>query len=264
MVSDAVMSSNAVTPPSSASESRLAVVIPMFNEERGAARCVLEVCKVLVRSVPSSRLFVVNDGSRDTTQQILEGLVSAELPFTVVSYQINRGYGAALLEGAKAARADGFDFGLFMDSDLTNDPALIPMFEKAVQEPIDVVKASRYVPTGGMLGVPWFRQIISKTGNRVASLLFNVGIRDCTNGFRAVRLSLLENVTFQERGFPSIVEELYLLKRAGARFAEVPYVLTARTDNQAGSKFRYNFQTFYRYFKYCVLAALVMRKHTAR
>jgi dolichol-phosphate mannosyltransferase len=146
-----------------------------------------------------------------------------------------------------------------MDSDLTNDPNLIPLFEKAVQQPVDVVKASRYIPTGGMSGVPWQRQIVSWIGNRVASLLCNVGIRDCTNGFRAVRLALLKNVAFQERGFPSIVEELYLLKRAGARFAEVPYVLTARTDNQAGSKFRYNFQTFYRYLKYCLLAALVKR-----
>lgn len=251
---------NVDTPTPLPEKNRLAVIIPMFNEELGAERCVREVCKVLLRSLPSSRLFVVNDGSRDATLQILRNIESSELPFTVVSYEVNRGYGAALLEGAHAARAAGFDFGLFMDSDLTNDPALIPNFERAVQEPIDVVKASRYIPTGGMQGVPWFRQIISKSGNRLASLLFNVGIRDCTNGFRAVRLSLLENVTFQERGFPSIVEELYLLKRAGARFAEVPYVLTARTDSQATSKFRYNFQTFYRYFKYCVLAALVKRK----
>jgi dolichol-phosphate mannosyltransferase len=245
----------------SSKKSSLAVIIPMYNEQLGAARCVKEVCKVLSEYVPSSRLFVVNDGSQDATLKSLEELRSSGVQFTVVSYPINRGYGAALLEGARTAYASGFDFGLFMDSDLTNDPRLIPLFADAVREPVDVVKASRYVPSGGMLGVPWHRQIISRVGNRVASLLCNVGIRDCTNGFRAVRLSFLQNVTFQERGFPSIVEEVYLLKQAGARFTELPYVLTARTDPQAGSKFRYNFQTFYRYLKYCFLAALVTRTY---
>jgi dolichol-phosphate mannosyltransferase len=246
------------------SRNRLAVIIPMFNEERGAERCVREVVRVLTAKLPDSRLFAVNDGSSDRTAEILRSLEDQTVPLTVVSCSINQGYGAALLEGAKAAKAAGFDFGLFMDSDLTNDPELIPVFENAVQGKVDIVKASRYVAHGGMRGVPLFRQAISRCGNFVASRLCGVGIRDCTNGFRAVRLSMLEGVRLQERGFPSIVEEVYLLKRAGARFAELPYVLTARTDNQAGSKFRYNFQTFYRYLKYCVLAAFVVGKQPAK
>jgi len=253
------VSSNAPHSP----RQKLAVIIPMFNEERGAERCVREVSKVITGSLPSSRLFVVDDGSRDRTREILRGLASPELPFTLVECAQNGGYGAALLEGARAAHAAGYDFGLFMDSDLTNDPALIPVFEEAVQHNVDIVKASRYVANGGMEGVPWFRQVISRCGNVVASSLCRVGIHDCTNGFRAVRLSMLSGVRLQERGFPSIVEEVYLLKRAGARFSEVPYVLTSRTENQAGSKFRYNFSTFYRYFKYCVLAAFVVRKRQA-
>lgn len=236
---------------------KLAVIIPMFNEELGAERCVRSVCEVLSRELPLSRLFVVNDGSADKTKDVLEKLLDSGLPFNLVSYDKNRGYGAALLEGARRALADGFDFGLFMDSDLTNDPSLIPLFQKAIQGDVDVVKASRYIPSGGMAGVPMYRQRISRYGNMVASTLFNIGVRDCTNGFRAVRLSMLKDMHLTERGFPSIVEELYLLKRAGARFKEIPYILTSRSEDQNGSKFRYTFKTFYRYFKYCLKAAFI-------
>jgi dolichol-phosphate mannosyltransferase len=236
----------------------------MFNEERGAERCVREVSRVLAAKLPTTVLFVVDDGSSDKTAEILAKLERESLPFRAVYCPVNGGYGAALLEGAKAARAAGFDFGLFMDSDLTNDPELIPVFEEAIQSGIDVVKASRYIPQGGMSGVPWFRQSVSRYGNVIASALCGIGVRDCTNGFRAVRLSLLDGVRFEERGFPSIVEEVYLLKRAGASFGEVPYILTSRSESQDGSKFRYTFQTFYRYLKYCVLAAFVRRKAARR
>lgn len=236
---------------------RLAVIIPMFNEELGAARCIQAVCNVLRSSLPDSKLFVVNDGSSDKTEEVVKALESREPLLKVVSYARNMGYGAALLQGAKAAREAGFDFGLYMDSDLTNNPALIPIFAKAVQADVDVVKASRYIANGGMQGVPLYRQLISRCGNTLASFLCGIGIRDCTNGFRAVRLSLLEGLSFTERGFPSIMEELFLLKSKGARFTEIPYTLTSRTGDQKGSSFRYNVRTFYRYLRYCVLASFV-------
>jgi hypothetical protein len=68
---------------------------------------------------------------------------------------------------------------------------------------------------------------------------------------------MLKDMRLQERGFPSIVEELYLLKKAGARFEEIPYVLTSRSEDQNGSKFRYTMKTFYSYLKYCVKAVFV-------
>ena len=44
-----------------------AVVIPMFNEETGAERCVVEMCRELGRLPYRSRLIVVDDGSSDGT-----------------------------------------------------------------------------------------------------------------------------------------------------------------------------------------------------
>jgi glycosyltransferase involved in cell wall biosynthesis len=243
-------------------EARLAVVIPMYDEERGAERCVRCVTGILAEQLPSARLFVVNDGSRDDTGPILRRLVAEGLPFTFVDLERNAGYGGALRAGGDRADRDGFTFALFMDSDLTNDPALIPLFWGVLSSGLyDVVKASRYVRGGGMLGVPAWRQWYSIVGNRIASVLFGMGIRDCTNGFRAVRLSALRGVQLHERGFPSILEELLELKRRGARATELPYVLTSRSDG--ASKFSYSPRVLWAYLKYALAAAATRPRGTS-
>lgn len=240
---------------------RLAVIIPMFNEEMNAERCVLEVTRVLrERGLTSTRLFVVDDGSVDQTAAVLERLEQSGVDFSKVRHPKNRGYGAALVTGARAALEAGFDFGLYMDSDLTNDPELIVDFVSVLgSNKYDIVKASRYVKGGGMRGVPFHRQLITILGNQIASLLFGMGVRDCTNGFRAVRLSLYVDLEFQERGFPMIMEELFLLKKKGARAIEIPYILTSRTDDGGVSKFSYKPSVFWRYLKYALKSVFVQR-----
>lgn len=232
----------------------LAVVIPMFNEEVGAERCVRAVTRVIANGLPSVRLFVVNDGSRDGTREILRTLVDEGLPFRFVDLESNAGYGGALRAGAERADDEGFTFALFMDSDLTNDPALIASFWEILStDRFDLIKASRYIHGGGMNGVPAWRQWFTICGNWIASRLFRMGIRDCTNGFRAVRLSMLRGSVLRERGFPSILEELLELKRKGARATELPYMLTSRDGG--ASKFSYSPRTLWSYLRYALLAA---------
>ncbi len=235
----------------------LAVIIPMCDEEANAERCVRSICRVITEKLSDSMLFTVNDGSRDGTLRVLLELAKLELPFKVVSYEPHRGYGEAVLAGMCAAHDAGFVFGLVMDADLTNDPELIPVFEAKLAEGMwDVVKASRYAVGGGMQGVPTWRQMYSMVGNRIAYRLFRMGIRDCTNGFHAVRLSMVVNGSFIERGFPFLLEELYHLKRQGARGTEIPYTLTARQEGEGESKFSYSLPVLWSYLKYALKAAV--------
>ena len=240
----------------------LAVVIPMYDEEAGAERCVRSVISLLSERLPSARLYAVNDGSRDRTAAVLARLRDEGLPFTFVDLERNAGYGGALRAGSDRAYQDGYTFALFMDSDLTNDPELIPAFWKVLATGrYDVVKASRYVAGGGMRGVPAWRQSFTIVGNAVARLLFGMGINDCTNGFRAVRLAMLHGAPLYERGFPSILEELLELKRRGARATELPYVLTSRDGGT--SKFSYSPRVLWSYLKYALLAANVRPPRTS-
>jgi dolichol-phosphate mannosyltransferase len=234
----------------------LAVVIPMFNEEAGAARCIAEVTAVLPSLGRRCRLIVVEDGSADRTLEVLEqARRSAE--FTLVRHDGNRGYATALRTGAAEAKRQGFDYVLFMDSDLTNPPKHIARFLPAMDRGADVIKGCRYCSGGRIEGVPWWRYLISWVGNLIVTPLFAVGLRDTTNGFRCVRTEIFLSLPYRERGFASIMEELYWAKRRGCTFAQVPTTLYNRSKGLRGTSFSYKPATFYRYLRYAFQAALV-------
>src|SRR5579864_8755480 len=95
------------------------VIIPMFNEEKGAEECVRRVCPVLAGIGYPSKLITVNDGSRDQTGAILDRLAPEFPNLQVVHHTQNARYGGALRTGMQKAAEGRFDYALFMDSDLT-------------------------------------------------------------------------------------------------------------------------------------------------
>jgi len=239
------------------------IVIPMYDEEPNAERCVRAVLQTLAALPHQSGLIVVDDGSADRTGEILDRL-RADFPSLLVErHPGNRGYGQALLTGIARARAEGFVYALFMDSDLTNDPKYIPSFVERMLEGVDVIKGSRYVAGGGMVGVPAHRVVVSVVGNKLAGWLLGVPVADCTNGFRAVKLDLLARMRLTEPGFSVIMQELYCARFQGASFCEVPHTLTSRRAEQRPSSFRYRPSVFAQYLKYPVRAFFGIRPREA-
>jgi glycosyltransferase involved in cell wall biosynthesis len=228
----------------------------MFNEQAGAEACVTRVTAELRKLGSHASLVVVNDGSSDGTGATLNRLQPQLKDFHMLEHDINRGYGAALRTGVAFAVESGFDYCLFMDSDLTNDPADLGRFAAEMVKGTDVIKASRYVQGGGMKGVPWQRAAVSRLGNWAASILFRVGVRDCTNGFRAVKTSTLAQMQLRELGFPIIVEELYQSVFLAQTFAEIPVTLTNRADALRLTSFTYDAPTITKYLGYALKAFL--------
>lgn len=228
----------------------------MYNEEKVANRCIEKILAQLKKETAGTILITVNDGSNDKTFSILESWKQKEKKLLhIVHHRTNRGYGGAIQTGIKEAIKLGYYYTLTMDSDLTNDPKYIHTFIEASRTDIDCIKASRYIQGGKVVNVPAYRVFISYVGNKLASILFNTGITDCTNGFRMVKTSLLKGIKFRENNFSIILEELYYLKKKKATFMEIPNTLTARTDSS--SHFSYKPKVFYDYFKYTLLAAFV-------
>lgn len=234
----------------------LAIIIPMFNEEKVANDCINTVMRTISQMKIKTKLIVINDGSQDKTPLILEEKQKKyHKHLIIITHKKNKGYGAAIQSGTKKALQLGFEWELHMDSDLTNDPKYIPDFAKNISRKYDCIKASRYIKGAMTVNVPLYRKFISQIGNYIASILFNIEIKDCTNGFRMVRLELLNGITFKENNFSIILEELYYLKKRKAHFKEIPYTLSARIGSV--SHFSYKPITFYNYFKYLIKAAFV-------
>ncbi len=146
------------------------VIVPVFNEERGLPM----VLEELVRSCPGAEIIVVNDGSTDASARI-----AREFPVTVLTHEVNRGYGAALKTGIKGAKHERL---VFFDGDGQHDPAYIPgMLDRL--EDADLVIGERNLYTR--------RSPLHSAGRAVLSRLVNfltrMRVRDINCGLRVAR-----------------------------------------------------------------------------
>jgi dolichol-phosphate mannosyltransferase len=232
----------------------LAVVVPMYNEEAGARRCVECILAVLEAQSRPGRLIVVDDGSQDATLSVLRATMADGRDFDIVAASSNQGYGAALRAGAAhAARLDAA-WVLFMDSDLTNPPEHIPRFMDAMTADVDVVRACRF-PRGDA-GVTFKRRMLTRTAAIVARSLGGGVHRDPTNGFRAVRVAPYLQLPLTERGFAVIMEEQYWGRHAGLRGVDVPTTLSSRADGLRPSAFHYSRRQLWAYLRWPLRTAV--------
>lgn len=236
---------------------KFVVALPMYNEENCAERSLRKLSTALDEMGLEAQILVVDDGSKDATNQILKKMVK-ELDgrLVLLTHEVNRGYGGAIKTAYRYAGETGIDYVLFMDADLTQDPKYIADFIPKMEQGVGLIKASRYVAGGKAVNVPLYRVVISWMGNRVSKLLFGLPINDYTNGFRAVRADLACQMDLDTNGFELLVEEVYQAKHLGANFCEVPYVLTARCDDDGCSSFSYSPQIFAKYLKFGMRAFL--------
>jgi dolichol-phosphate mannosyltransferase len=228
----------------------LGIVVPVYNESASIEASLRAMAEVARSYEGTCRVIAVDDGSKDDSLAILERLVGEIDVLDIDANERNQGYGAALRTGADRARADGLEYAVFIDSDLTNPPSDVLKIGALAAEGHRYIKASRFVEGGTMGDVPWRRRIWSVAGNELGAALFGAGIKDVTNGFRAVRLSDHARWPLHETGFASIVEELDWALRDGIEIVEFPSVLTVRTEDQRATAFPYSGALIRAYLRY--------------
>lgn len=95
---------------------------------------------------------------------------------------------------------------------------------------------SRYIPGGSIPDWPRWRRALSAGGNRYATLLLGLEVRDATSGFRAYRAELLRTVdptSLRADGYGFLIEMAYRVARSGATTVEVPITFTDRAEGSS-------------------------------
>ncbi len=168
----------------------LSIVIPAWNEADGIediCRRVLDVKDALgAVGVGDLELIVVDDGSSDSTAAI-----AAAIPgVTVIEHSVNRGYGAAIKTGFRAAHGDLL---AFLDADGTYPPEAFALMASALlEERADLVVGSRLGDSES--GMPLVRRIGNSVFVRLVNLIGMVKITDSASGQRIVRRESLERL----------------------------------------------------------------------
>ena len=200
----------------------------MYNEQENVIPCVKTICNFLKKIENRCELLVVNDGSDDETYKKLMDLKEIHKKLNIKSHPKNLGYGAANQTGIKYAYEAGFKYVLFMDSDLTQHTNYIFDFITLMDRDIDFIKATRYSQGGGAKGVNKFRKLISRVGNFIAKTFLRLPITDYTNGFRAIKTELVQDMHHEENGFAYLIEEVNKISKKAKAMLSPIYTLCKR------------------------------------
>jgi glycosyltransferase involved in cell wall biosynthesis len=127
-------------PKDSNRKKKVSVVIPAFNESENITRLVEKLLHVFKGTAYNYELIFVNDGSSDSTRQVLESMHALNPRIQFIHLSRNFGHQNALKAGID--HADG-DCIICMDGDMQHPPQLLPTFIQKWEEGYDIVYTRR-------------------------------------------------------------------------------------------------------------------------
>jgi dolichol-phosphate mannosyltransferase len=210
----------------------ISAVVPVLNEE-GNVPALVERLRAALLPFPPSRIFFVDDGSRDGTASALR---AAGEGVEVLSHAVNRGPGAAFRTGFQRVLGDlkPQDLVLTLEGDGTSDLAVLPrMMSRIRNEDDDIVLASCYLYGGGIRGTRIHRVGLSHVANALMKQGLGLsGLATLSSFFRLYQGRALLKIRerygerlFESDGFESQVEILHLAAQLKLSISEVPMIL---------------------------------------
>ena len=198
---------------------KVAIVVPAYNEADNVASVIKlippQACGI------ETAVLVVDDGSRDGTAD-----VAARAGAVVARHVINRGGGAALRTGYRLMSESGAKIVVTLDADGQHIPAEMERLVKPIVDgEVDMAHGSRVLGDADPnsrsreLGIVFF--------NRVVSAITRTKVSDCSNGYRAVRTTVLPQLVLRQEQFHTSEFMIEAIKR-GIPAKEVPITVQER------------------------------------
>jgi glycosyltransferase involved in cell wall biosynthesis len=217
-----------VTAAAPARVARLSYFFPAHNEEANLAGLVDEALATLPAIADTFEIIAVDDGSRDATASIAEGLAD-QYPDVVrlVRHPVNLGYGAALRSGFAAAR---YELVCFTDGDRQFKVVDLGRLTARLSAPDspDVVVGFRIKRAD-----PLVRTLYARAYRLANRIFFGLRVTDVDCACKLFRRPALEAIRVESGGAFFSAELLIKLQAEGASVAEVGVPHYPRTFGSA-------------------------------
>jgi len=190
----------------------VSIVIPAYNEADNLSHLCLEIGEAMKGITDDYEVIIVNDGSSDSTEHVVENLFKRDGRHIVgIHFRSNFGKASALKAGFGQA---GGNIIITMDADLQDDPKEIPCFMAKIKEGYDLVSGWKQNRKDSFV-----KNSSSKFFNAVTSLFSKIKLHDFNCGFKAYRKEVAKGLDLYgqlHRYIPVIVGN------QGYKIAEIP------------------------------------------
>lgn len=213
---------------------KLSIVIPAYNEAESITKAIEMVLAGLPAAIADYEIIVIDDGSRDSTGDIIRGLASNNEKITAICHEKNSGKGASLISGFKRAR---MDWVLFTDADLQ-----INIFELAAFLPYtceyDIIAGFRMGRRD-----PLSRRIFSRIYAGIILVCLGVSLRDINCPFKLIRKTLIKGLELHSNGFFIDSELIHSALLNDYRIKELGVACQTRQKGKSTVRFRHVIET---------------------
>ncbi|GAB4027653.1 MAG: hypothetical protein Fur0011_6180 [Candidatus Microgenomates bacterium] len=194
--------------------SSLSIFVPTYNEEANISLVIEDVLKYVPSLANKWELIVINDGSIDQTARIAKSYSERYSEIRLINHARNRGYGAAVKTGLRAAR---YDWIFFTDSDRQFRFDELASFI-AHRDSADFVIGYRKKRRDNFI-----RTIIAQGFLRLWNyLLFGLTVKDVDCAYKLIPKKCLNKLSLTTASAITVTELIYKLTKKGYRYLEVP------------------------------------------
>ncbi|MDA0709420.1 MAG: glycosyltransferase family 2 protein [bacterium] len=192
----------------------LSCFFPCYNDAYTIGSLVAAADTVAAEYTDDYEIIVIDDGSTDSSREMLRELQHKYSKLRLIFHEKNRGYGGALQSGFEGATRDLI---FYTDGDGQYDVFELRKLLRVMQEGVDVVNGYKLERSD-----PLHRIVIGKIYLNLMRVLFNFKVRDVDCDFRLMRREIFDSISLHHTSGVICIEMVKKMEMAGYRFVDFP------------------------------------------
>ena len=228
----------------------LSLSIPCYNEAGTIRDVATRLTKQLDKEKIDYELILVDNGSRDKTQEKIKELQKENPRIKLAVVKVNIGYGFGITTGLKQSK--GKYIGYAWADDQVPTEKVTEVFKKLKKEKLDLCKARRITRYDGL-----FRKFQSSVYNVLFRTMFSLKVKDINGCPKIMTKETFKRVSPKSKDWFIDAEIMIKVSRAGKKIGDVPAVFNKREKGASNVNLATSFEFLRNMFQYRFFKKLI-------